>query len=278
MQELEVAAEAGLELNKMVSELLNNQSGSDSIISSVEELQRQLNEQEETTLSINNLLAEKSRENSELLVHLSELTEKFNGENEKLLKEIDDLQKEKEAEEGELGEKIQSLEAELTRGSEANAAETAKLKKELNIARNKFDTVSSKLRVSEARADSLEDTLRKVKDLGGKEDLKKLIDATEANAKTLALNRERKSLLEKLESEADAKKLLEDHVKSINEEIAKLRNDYSQAEKEKLEAQTRLEVLSNYFKDKEMQLQKYDPLFVYYFEMKFFFAFLLAGS
>lgn len=44
--ELETATEAGLELNKMVSELLNNQTGSDSIISSVEEMQRQLNEQE----------------------------------------------------------------------------------------------------------------------------------------------------------------------------------------------------------------------------------------
>lgn len=45
-KELETAAEAGLELNRMVSELLSNQSGSDSIISSVEELQRQLNEQQ----------------------------------------------------------------------------------------------------------------------------------------------------------------------------------------------------------------------------------------
>jgi hypothetical protein len=45
-KELETAAEAGLELNKMVTELLNNQSGSDSIISSVEELQKQLNEQQ----------------------------------------------------------------------------------------------------------------------------------------------------------------------------------------------------------------------------------------
>lgn len=43
--ELETATEAGLELNKMVSDLLN-QTGSDSIISSVEEMQRQLNEQE----------------------------------------------------------------------------------------------------------------------------------------------------------------------------------------------------------------------------------------
>lgn len=45
-KELEAAAEDGLELNRMVSELLNNQTGSESIISSVEDLQLQLNEQQ----------------------------------------------------------------------------------------------------------------------------------------------------------------------------------------------------------------------------------------
>lgn len=50
-KELEAAAEDGLELNKMVSELLNNQTGSDSIISSVEDLQKQLNEQQGTEFS-----------------------------------------------------------------------------------------------------------------------------------------------------------------------------------------------------------------------------------
>lgn len=49
-KELEAAAEDGLELNRMVSELLNNQTGSESIISSVEDLQRQLNEQQGETL------------------------------------------------------------------------------------------------------------------------------------------------------------------------------------------------------------------------------------
>lgn len=240
----------------MVSELLNNQSGSDSIISSVEELQRQLNEQEKTTLSINNLLAEKSRENSELMIKLADLTEKFNAESEDLLKQIDVLKMDKETLEGELKEQIHSLESELNRQNETKNAEISKLKKSNADLKNKLDTYVSKLRVSEARADSFEDMLKKIKDLPGKDDLKKVIDATDANAKLLAANREKKSLFEKLETETDARKLLEDHVKAINEEIAKLRNDYSQAEKEKLEAQTRLKVLSNYFKDKETQLQK----------------------
>ena len=79
-KELETAAEAGLELNKMVSELLSNQQGSETIISSVEGLQAQLNEQQETILEINTLLGEKSRENSELLVELSELRAKYENE------------------------------------------------------------------------------------------------------------------------------------------------------------------------------------------------------
>lgn len=50
--------------------------------------------------------------------------------------------------------------------------------------------------------------------------------------------------------------MLEDRIKSINEELSSLKQEFSVAEKDKLEAQTRLEVLSNYFKDKETTLQK----------------------
>lgn len=256
-QELETAAEAGLELNKMVSELLNNQSGSDSIISSVEELQRQLNEQEATTFSINSLLAEKSRENSELQVLLAEKNKKFETEIEELLKLNDVLKMEKESVEGELREKIHSLETQLNRELESKASELTKLSKEHSDLKEKFDSVSAKCQLSMARADALEDTLKKLKNIDSKADLKAVIEATDANAKLLALSRENESLKEKLEGENDARNLLEDHVKVISDEITRLRAEYNQAEKDKLEAQTRLEVLSNYFKDKETQLQKY---------------------
>jgi hypothetical protein len=45
-------------------------------------------------------------------------------------------------------------------------------------------------------------------------------------------------------------------VQVISEEVTRLRRNYEEAEREKIEAQTRLEVLSNYFKEKETQLQK----------------------
>lgn len=240
----------------MVSELLNNQSGSDSIISSVEELQRQLNEQEAMTFSINNLLAEKSRENSELQIQLSEKNGKYETELEELLKLNEDLKTEKESIESELRENIQLLETQLTGELESKSSELAKLSKEHTDLKAKFQSVSSKCQMAEARVDALEDTLKKLKQIDGKADLKTVIEATDANAKLLALSRENESLKDKLEGENDARTLLEDHVKVIGDEVTKLRAEYNQAEKDKLEAQTRLEVLSNYFKEKETQLQK----------------------
>lgn len=253
---MEAAAEAGLEMNTMITELLNNQTGSDSIISSVEELQRQLNEQETMTLSINNLLAEKSRENSELHILLSEKNGKFETEIEELLKLNDALKTEKESIEGELRENIHSLETQLNRELESKVFELTKLSKEHGQLKTKFESISTKCQMAVARADALEDTLKKLKQIEGKADLKTVIEATDANAKLLALSRENESLKEKMEGENDARNLLEDHVKVIGDEITRLRAEYNQAEKDKLEAQTRLEVLSNYFKDKETQLQK----------------------
>lgn len=240
----------------MVSELLNNQSGSDSIISSVEELQHQLNEQEATTFSINNLLAEKSRENSELQVLLSEKNGKYEQELEELLKSNDVLKLEKESIEAQLRDNIYALETQLNRELEAKANELTKLIKDHTDLKSKHDFTFSKWQLSEARAEALEASIKKLKQIDGKADLRAVLETTNSNAKLLALGKEKESLKEKLEGEIDARNLLEDHVKVINDEIARLRTEYNQAEKDKLEAQTRLEVLSNYFKDKETQLQK----------------------
>jgi len=54
---LDNAAEAGLELNKMLSEVLNGQNGDEAFMSTVEDLQQQLNDQESKYLHI--LLDEK---------------------------------------------------------------------------------------------------------------------------------------------------------------------------------------------------------------------------
>lgn len=46
------------------------------------------------------------------------------------------------------------------------------------------------------------------------------------------------------------------HVRVISREVASLKENFEAAEKEKIDALTKLQVLSNYFKEKESQLQK----------------------
>lgn len=255
-KELETSVEAGLELNKMVSDLLNNQSGSDSLISSVEELQHQLNEQEAATVYINNLLAEKSRENSELQILLSESNNKFGAEIEKLMKENEELQTGSEAVESELKENIEHLQLRLNTDVEEKSAALEARTRELEELTTKYEEIVSRWQISMARADAFEDSLTKLKHLSGKEDVRAVIEITNGNAKLLATERENESLKEKVEADSYAQNRLNEQIKSLTEEVNRMRAEFTQNEKDKLEAQTRLDVLSSYFKDKEAQLQK----------------------
>lgn len=121
--------------------------------------------------------------------------------------------------------------------------------------RLKHDEVSRSNHTNEARVQVLDNLLKQLKNEDGVE-LDDLMSTADMKTKLLALTKERESLIDRLEGEADARKLLEDHVKVVSDEVSSLRQEYSVAEKDKLAAQTRLEVLSTYFKDKEMQLQK----------------------
>lgn len=255
-KELETAAEAGLELNKMVQELLSNQSGSDSIINSVEELQHQLNEQEANMIYINNLLAEKSRENSELQVLLSDTNHRFGTEIQELMSLNKQLEADKTTIEQHLNEKIHSLEVELKQNIEQKSHDLSNLKEKYNDLKGKYDEVVSQWRTSAARAEALEETIKKIESFNGKGDIKTIIEVTDANAKLIELKRENESLSDRLESEVESKNRLQEQIKELNEDITRLRTEFNQHEKDKLEAETRLEVLSNYFKEKESQLQK----------------------
>lgn len=266
---MEAATEAGLELNNMISELLNSKNGSDSIISSVEELQRQLNEQEAATMSINNLLAEKSRENSELHIQLANRNGHYETEIEELLKAIDVLKADKESIESQLNDRLLRLEKELRTDLDIKRNELTRLTAEHSDLMALSEDLRAKLRLSEARAQALEESINKLKIGKDGVDFKSIMDATDLKTQVLALSKERESLRDKLDGELDARHLLEDHVKVVNEEMTSLRQGLIQAEKDKIEAQTRLEVLSAYFKEKETQLQKWVPFDMILFNRKF---------
>lgn len=251
-KELETAAEAGLELNKMVAELLSsNQSGSDSIINSVEELQQQLNDQEATSVYINNLLAEKSRENSELRVQLSETNKKFGGKIDELEQENKLLCEEREAIEIDLKNIIKSYKNDVEEKMEV----ISQLKIDYETLEEKYDDVLSKWQSSAAQAEAMEEALNQVKN-ASVDDIKSIQNIASANAKYLAAEKGNQFLKESLINETELRKKLQSQMTDLNSEVTRLRSFANQNEKEKLEAQTRLEVLTTYFKEKETQLQR----------------------
>lgn len=252
-KELEAAAEAGLELNKMVAELLSsNQNGSDSIINSVEELQQQLNDQEATSIYINNLLAEKSRENSELKVQLSETNKKFNDKIDEIMNVNKKLCKEKEAAEGEMKNMTQVYKLNI----EGKMAEISQFKKEYESLEKKYDNIFSKWQSSAAQAESFKTILSQIEN--SNLDIKSIQEIADANAKYLTVEKENEFLKESLSNEKELRKRLQSQIADMNSDISRLRSTANQNEKEKLEAETRLDVLSNYFKEKETQLQRYE--------------------
>lgn len=254
-KELENAAEAGLELNKMVAELLN-QSGSDSIALTVDELQKQLNEQQQTILSMNTTLADKSRENSELQITLANQSNKFTQELDELQQTLNDLKLEKNNIEIELTNLQSGQHSQLDTLRKETSTEITKLNKEVKSFQSKYEESKKSAGAAEAKVEALEECIKDIKRGNTNGTVDGLIDSAELKAQLTVLKKEKGNLQDRLQGEVVARQLLDDHVKIINDEISNLKKEYSQAEKDKLEAETRLEVLSSYFKDKETQLQK----------------------
>uniref|UniRef100_A0A1I8NV24 SH3 domain-containing protein n=1 Tax=Stomoxys calcitrans TaxID=35570 RepID=A0A1I8NV24_STOCA len=254
-KELENAADAGIELNKIVSELLSNQTGDESIISSVEELQKQLNEQQNTILEINASLAEKSRENSELQLLIAEQNARYESEISNLQRDNDEL----EAEKGNLLTRMEEIKTDfdkdITAALEGKNFEIKRLQNEIVDLSSKVEAEHTKWQTSMAKVEALEECLKNVKK-DPNVNITQVIDAANVRAELLDAQKKYSSLKERLELELDARKISENQLNLVSAEVEKLKQDFNQSEKDKLEAQTRLEVLSNYFKDKETQLQK----------------------
>ncbi|KAK7790043.1 hypothetical protein R5R35_008249 [Gryllus longicercus] len=262
-KELEAATETGLELNRMMSELLSAQHGSDTLMKSVDYLQKELDSQKSTITTMTANLTAKNKENenlqSELKVQLERvqnLEEQLDKVNETLM----NLQKEKSEIEHEFQMKNQSIESQLVEALESKSADSQRLCRELDALQDVLDETRKTLAAREGEVSVLRDCLNHAENLsnGGESSvsLEELLNVGHLRAKIDAVTKERDELQDKLQGEEDARKLLEDHMKIISEEVSTLRTKYEEADRGKMEAQTRLEVLSNYFKEKETQLQK----------------------
>lgn len=204
---------------------------------------------------MNETLATKSRENTELQIQLSEMSGQSLEEMEKFKQQFDAIVLERSNLQIELENLKRESDLQVNQIIEERNGEVTRLNKELTSYASKYEESKKLLNSAESRVQALEeciDTIKKNK--GG--DFKKLLDVADLKADLLAVSKEKSTMQEQLQNERDSRKLLEDRGKSISEEMSNLKKEFSLAEKEKLEAQTRLEVLSTYFKEKEMQLQQ----------------------
>ncbi|ESO91967.1 hypothetical protein LOTGIDRAFT_233267 [Lottia gigantea] len=86
--------------------------------------------------------------------------------------------------------------------------------------------------------------------------LQTMIDVAKVNATLRAVQDEKDTLTNRLEIETEARKEAEDQLDKARLNMESFQADKMKAERQFQESQTKLNVLSNYFKEKEMQLQR----------------------
>lgn len=203
---------------------------------------------------MNEALAAKSRENTELQIQLAEFNNKTIKDIESYQQEIDAITLERSNLQVELENLKRESDIQVNQLIEERNSEVTRLNNELTSYAGKFEETKKLLNSSEAKVQALEECLDAVKKTKGG-DFKNILDVADLKADLLAVTKEKSTLQEQLQSERDARKLLEDRVKGVSDEMSSLKKEFGVAEKEKLEAQTRLDVLSAYFKETEMRLQ-----------------------
>lgn len=247
-RELETATEAGLELNKMLAELLNSQQGGDALEESLEILRKQLNDQQITIAEMTIAANEKNKELQIKIEELNEAKMKLNQQSNEINSLVNSLTL--------LEETFNSKELELN-NLQLKFDETiqnhSKVDKDLKSELNKIKSISKKLKhslnVKEKELVLLQESITT-------ENKEPIIEYSNLKAELSVIQTEKEKLNHDLSLEINNKHILEKQIQEIKSEKEKLLSGLQGVEQEKIELQTRLDVLSSYFKEKEQQLQK----------------------
>lgn len=259
-KELENSTEVGLELNRMLSDILSSQNGSEILIANVEQLQRQLIEQQGTINTINDTLNLKDTENHELQLELDIKNKKvthLQAELDKMAMNLFKAEEDKELTQAKLEGEIIGLKDEFERGKNSFNSAKNKFHDEINSLKTRFSEVQRNLDVKTNEYDILKDNFNQIKMIkNNTEALESLINASSMKAELQQLQRDNQLLNDLLKQEQQTKFTLEKQIEIALQEAQSYRAKYDEADKGKLEARTKLDVLSNYFKEKEAHLQK----------------------
>ncbi|XP_039315640.1 transport and Golgi organization protein 1 isoform X2 [Solenopsis invicta] len=244
-KDLENATEAGLELERMLREVLSSNNEVNPLAQSVEDLQARLDAQQAANESLTNALNFKAQEIEVLsadLVSAKKKCEELEIEYSQAQDELATQKNLKNDIEQTLTNKIHNLEEQVN---------------ELSIEKS---SLYKELRGKEIEVKELLEIISQVK--SNNLDLEKLYDVSRIKIEAVQLREERDELKMRLNDVDGAHQLLEEHMKIVKEEIVALSDQCKMAEKEKKDAETRLEVLSKFFQEKETERQKEEAIWL----------------
>ncbi|KAK7086700.1 hypothetical protein SK128_014215 [Halocaridina rubra] len=270
--ELEEATTNCLEMHKMLSEMLSAQKDATSFQASVDHLQSMLDGQREKVETLTSDLALKNRLNEELHSELSasmERASKLDYQVEQLTHSLEELTgvkgeaTRKLQEEAAIVEELKVANASLTEQAGEYDTKVATLSGELGELRDTIGQLRESIETKESELEVAKECLKQLRLTSSddsaapdEEKLSALFDVIRVKAELQKVNNERLTLVEQLQDAEMAQKNLEDTMASIRTEVSELRNHHDMAVKEKQEAQSKLEVLTKYFEEKEAQLTK----------------------
>lgn len=244
-KDLEIATEAGLELECMLREVLSSNNEVNPLAQSVEDLQARLNIQQSANESLTSSLNIKTQENEALSAELTAVKKNYEVLSTEFTRVTNNCQTE-------LNKKIK-IEEDLN----------ATLKQlEIKIKQLTTDKTNlyKELQIKETELKDLVEVINQIN--SNNLDIEKLYEISHIKAEASQVLEERDELKTRLSEVEGAHNLLEEHMKVVKEEVSVLSEQCKLAEKEKRDAETRLEVISNYFKEKEAQRQKEEALWL----------------
>ncbi|KAK5644722.1 hypothetical protein RI129_006022 [Pyrocoelia pectoralis] len=259
-KELENSTEVGLELNRMLSQFLSSENGSEILVANIEQLQRQIIEQQDLINGYNDNLNMKETENHELRLEVdinnTKVTE-LQSELNKMALNLLKLEEDKDNSQNMYESDLETLKVELNKQNSMLLKEKNKFNEQMKGLTDKYEQVKRDLELKSNEYLLLRDNINQIKKIDNNTDsIKSLLDISTVQAELLQLRKDKQLLVEQLQVENNKSSILEGKCDSALHDLNNFKEKYDLADREKVEAVTKLEVLDKYFKEREAQLQR----------------------
>lgn len=159
-----------------------------------------------------------------------------------------------EEEKEQLQSETQSLNQHWESSKLEYTSELTRLTDETRDLKNRLEDATRQLQVKTNEHDLLKESVNNIGE--GNKAAESLFDLASLRAELMQLQADKLDLTRRVQSECAERTECEKQAKVFGQEARVLREKYEEVDRDRLETQTKLEVLSNYFKDREAQLQK----------------------